>query len=146
MQKDLLISSMPMSQRHGVAGGLRLAPMLQSSEKQVKACIFASSSFSSEFVSLYLSQTTAADLLSWCAEEAVKLFSILLVCSQTDVKSIYPSSAFPKNCPCYSESHFMVNTMFSSNVSAFLYNCCFLDSRNSKITLLQKPGFLILSL
>jgi len=94
--------------------------MLQSPEMQVKASIFSSSSFSSESVSLYLSQITAADL-SWCSEEVVKHFSILLVCRQANVESIYPSSVFP-NHPRYWESHFMGNTKFSSNASAFLNN------------------------
>lgn len=101
-----------------MAGGPRLAPMLESSEMQVKACIFASSSFSSESVPSLVSQTMAAGLLSWRNEAALKHFSILLVCRQANVKSVYPSSAFPKNRPCYWESHFMGNTMFSSNASA----------------------------
>lgn len=134
--------SMLMPQRHGVAGAPRLAPTLQRSEMQVKACLFASSSFSSESVPLYISQTTTADLLSCCNKAAVKHSSILLVCRQTNAKSVYSLSAFPRNHLCYWKSHFMTNTMSSSNASTFLNNYFLLESRNSKIHHFKSQDFL----
>lgn len=57
--------------------------------------MFASSPFSSESVSLRLSQTTAADLLSWCNEGAVE--RQLFVCRQGG--SLFIHQHLPQGSP-----------------------------------------------
>lgn len=60
------------------------------------------------------------------------------------VKSVYSSASSPK-ITLVTGRAILWETLFNSNASAFLNSYYPLESRNSKITPLQKPGFLIFS-